>query len=91
MKKHILLIGMISISILCFAQVVTAPKNEDAEKLKTTLQLLNGTEGVMDNDTNLYPKSEGMSYFSKDEKAGIVPIVVPVSFEKMKEDLNKQM
>ncbi len=90
MKKQILLIGILLISIVSYAQVATAPQNEDAEKLKSTLQMLNGAEVVMDVDTNLYPKSEGMSYFSQDEKAGIVPMVVPASFEKMKEDLEKQ-
>ena len=90
MKKRILLIGMILISMISYAQVVTAPQDEDAKKLKSTLELLNGAEVVMDVDTNLYPKLEGMSYFSEDEKAGIVPMVVPASFEKMKEDLEKQ-
>ena len=94
MKKQILLIGIILISMVSYAQVVTetqtAPQNEDAEKLKASLQMLNGAEVVMDVDTNLYPKSEGMSYFSEDEKAGIVPMVIPASFEKMKEDLAKQ-
>lgn len=90
MKKRILLTGMILTSMLSYSQVVTAPQNEDAKKLKSTLELLNGAEVVMDVDAKVYPKSEGMSYFSQDEKAGIVPMVVPASFEKMKEDLAKQ-
>lgn len=90
MKKQILLIGVLLISIVSYAQVVTVSQDEDSEKLKSALEMLNGSKVVMDVDTNLYPKSEGMSYFSQDEKAGIVPMIVPASFEKMKEDLEKQ-
>lgn len=91
MKKRILLIAMMFISLGSFAQGNTDElSSEDSEKLKNAMQTIFGAEVVMDIDENLYPVSQGASHFTQDEKAGIVSMVVPASFEKMEGDLAKQ-
>ncbi|WP_299683768.1 hypothetical protein [uncultured Dokdonia sp.] len=91
MKKQIILIAMMCISVISFAQKTTEESpEENAEKLKEAMEMLFGAEVVMDVDKDLYPVAQGTSYFTQDEKAGIIAMVVPASYEKMEGDLAQQ-
>ncbi|MFT5892288.1 MAG: hypothetical protein ACI9Y7_002398 [Dokdonia sp.] len=89
MKKRILLIAMMSMTLLSYAQE-KKPQADNSKKVADVMGMISGSEVVMDIDEALYPISQGTSHFAEGEKAGIVSMIVPASFEKMKEDLEKQ-
>jgi hypothetical protein len=93
MKKQVLCMLMVFISILSFAQENTETleeSEEDSKELIEAMELMFASEIVMDIDKELDPTSQGMSHFSEDQKAGVIAMVVPASFKDLKEDLGGQ-
>lgn len=63
---------------------------EDEKKLEESLKMLFAAQIEMTIDSNVFPVNEANSYFAEDQKAGIIAMVAPKSFDKMKLDMEKE-
>jgi len=63
---------------------------EDEKKLEESLKMLFAAQIEMAIDGNVFPTNEANSYFTEDQKAGIIAMIAPKSFDKMKKDMKNQ-
>lgn len=87
--KKIVVFCLLLLSFSGFSQEVQISP-EDEKMFKDALGSMFNSDFDFDIDTSIYTVNSGSTYFTEDERAAIVPMLVPVSFEKMKEDMNKE-
>jgi hypothetical protein len=63
---------------------------EDEKKLEEGLKMLFDSKIEMTIDRAVFPANEGNTYFTEAQDAGIIAMVAPKSFAKMKEDMDKK-
>jgi len=86
--KKLLVAAFLIVSTLCVAQNDTLTA-QDKENMEKGLKMLFDSKIDMDIDKSVFTMNEGNMYFTDDQKIGIVAMVVPQSFAKVKESMNK--
>jgi hypothetical protein len=87
--KKLLVAVFVFVSVVGMAQDSKMSK-EDEKKLEEGMKMLFDSKIEMTIDSSVYPANEGNTYFTEAQDAGIIAMVAPKSFSKMKEDMNKK-
>lgn len=86
--KKLLVSGFLLFSLIGFAQTDSLSV-KDQENLEKGLKMLFDSKISMDIDKTIFTQNEANTYFTEDQKSGIVGMVVPQSYSKMKAKLDE--
>ena len=86
--KKILASSFLLISLIGFTQTDSLSV-KDQEDLEKGLKMLFDSKISMDIDKTIFTQNEANTYFTEDQKVGIVGMVVPQAYTKMKAKLDE--
>ena len=88
MKKVVFVFALVVSTLSSYSQNDSISKSSE-EELDQFLSMLFTTVVEMDIDKDVYTVTEENSHFTADKSSGIIPMVVPATYKKMKKDVIK--
>jgi len=90
MKKLLVAVCLL-VSMFGIAQEDKKLSAEDQEKMQKGMAMLFDSKIAMDIDAKVFPTNEGNTYFNEAQTAGIIGMLVPQTYEKLKAKMGEDV